>query len=195
MQTRRQFGKTMLTGTSAVALGSMVGMTTMGVSCNTIFTDIENYVPIGIQAFTNVLALVSPSEALALALPIKAVKAAFGDVSAMVTGYQNAPASEKATWKGKLVTALNLAMGEVQAFWNDANLPNGSVATMAAGICQIILSTLAAFIPAVGGTVAATTRKLAKTLPYTPKKRSVKQMKSDINAVFVSNGHPELKVY
>lgn len=189
--TRRNFGQVVGAG----ALAGSLGITTMGLSCNSVFTDIENYVPIGLAAFQEIISLVAPVEAAALAPIIAIVKATFADLAAAVAQYNNAPAADKATWLGKIKTAINAVIAELQQFWNDANLPDGGLASTIAGVLQIILSTLAAFLPLIGGAVAVSAKKLAKTLPVVPKKRSQKQFKADINAVFLQYGYSGHQVY
>jgi hypothetical protein len=189
--TRRNFGKLVGAG----ALGGTLGMTTMGLSCGSVFTDIENYVPIGLAAFQEIISLVAPAEAAVLAPIIAIVKATFADLTSIITQYQNAPAADKATWLGKVKTAVNAVIAELQQFWNDANLPDGGLASTISGVLQIILSTLAAFLPAIGGAVAVSAKKLGKTLPVVAKKRSTKQLKLDINAVFMQYGYTGHQVY
>jgi hypothetical protein len=184
MITRRNFIKVSSGG--ALALGTMA---TTGFSCSSVFTDISTYVPIGLQAFEEILALISPAEATLLTPIITEVKAGFADLAAAVSAYNNAPAANKATLEGKIATAINAVIGELQQFWNDTNLPDGSLASTIAGVLQIVLSTLAAFLPLVGGALAMGRKQLARALPITPQKRTQKQFKSDVNAVFAKYGY------
>jgi hypothetical protein len=195
MPTRREFGKMVLSGASVVGLSSAVGMTTMGLSCSSVFTDISNYVPLGIQAFDGLLEILSPSEATALAPIITAVKAAFADLAAAVTAYENAPSASKATLVGKITTAINVVMAQLQQFWSDANLPDGTLASTIEAVLQIILSTLAAFLPLLGGNVVSTKKALKKTITYAPKKRTKKQFKADVNNAFAQNGYSKVVIY
>ena len=198
--TRREFGKAV----SMTALGGTIGLTTMGLSCSSVFTDIENYVPIGIAAFQEVLSLIDPTEAALLAPIIQTVKAAFADLDAIVQQYESAPAASKATLLGKISTAISAVMSELQQFWNDANLPDGGLASTIEGVLQIVLSTLAAFLPLLGVAVPVSGafgaepyghKKLARTIPFTAAKRSQKQFKSDVNAVFTKYGYAGHQVY
>lgn len=198
--TRRDFGKLALSGGSAVALGSVVGMTSMGLSCGSVFADITSYVPIGIAAFNEVLSLVDPTLATTLAPLTQEVKAAFADLAAAVEEYNNAPAASKATLIGKITTAMNAVIDNLQKFWSDANLPAGSLASTIGGVLQIVISTLAAFLPLIGGAVAVSdkTKALAKTIPVVPRSKAQlkqKQFKTAINAVFVKYGYTGHQVY
>jgi hypothetical protein len=192
MLTRRQFGKTVGYG----GLGIGIGMTTMGVSCNTVFQDIEAYVPIGLAAFNEILTLVNPAEAAALAPIIGLVKAAFADLSSDITQYINAPAADKATLLGKVTTAINIVIANLNKFWSDLNLPNSGLASTIVGVLQIVISTLAAFLPLLGGTVAASARagKAIPIVPMNKKQLGKSQVKASINAAFAKGGYPN-KVY
>ena len=189
--TRRSFGKMVGSGVGAMAAVGTLGMTTMGISCGSIFADITAYVPVGMEAFQALIVILDPPVALALAPIITAAKAAFADLAAAVAAYNNAPAANKATLVGKISTAINAVIGELQQFWSDANLPNGGLASTISGVLQIILSTLAAFLPLLGPAPAAT-RTVAKTLPYTSQKRTQKQFKADVNAVLKQGGYSQV---
>jgi phage-related protein len=191
MQTRRQFGKTIMGAVPTIALAGGLGITTMGLSCGSIFTDIEDYVPIGLEAFQEVLNLISPAEGAALATIITAVKATFADLTTVISNYQNAPAADKSTLIGKITTAINAVMQELQQFWNDANLPSGTLASTIEGVLQVVISTLAAFLPLLGG-VLLPAKKLGKTIPiipYTKSQLKTKTVKANVNAVFAKYGY------
>ena len=76
------------------------------------------------------------------------------------------------------------------------NLPDGNVAAIVSGVLGVVLSTLAAFaaqLPAPAANAAIENRKkLAKTIPVTAKKRSVKEMKADINTALAP---ANIKIY
>ena len=193
MHTRRDFAKVVGCG----ALGVGIGITTMGLSCESIFADIESYVPIGLAAFNEILSLVDPTEAALLTPIINDVKAAFADLTAAITQYENAPASDKSTLLGKITTAINAVIDEINQFWNDLKLPDSGLASTIEGVLQIILSTLAAFLPLIGGALLSK-KKLAKTIPLIPltkKQLGKNQVKASINACFVKWGHPDKQIY
>lgn len=189
MQTRREFGKILVGAVPTVALAGGLSMTTMGLSCGSIFTDIEAYVPVGLEAFSEVISLISPAEGAALAGIITIVKASFADLASIVSSYNNAPAADKATWLGKITTAINAVISNLQQFWSDVKLPAGSLVATIEGVLQIILSTLAAFLPLIGGAMIASPKKLEKTVQITPVKRTQKQFKAAINVAFSSHGY------
>jgi len=194
MQTRRQFGKYLGTGVLAASIGEV----TMGLSCSSIFTNIEAYVPIGLQAFDSILTLLDPASGIALAPIVQEVKAGFADVTAAVNAYNNAPAADKATLAGKVSTALQVVTNEIQQFWSDANLPDSGLATTIFGVLQIILSTIASFFPKLPPvTQALAARTLTKTIPIDLSKAasSPKKLKSSINDVFTANGYATKKIY
>lgn len=190
---RRQFGKTVGTGLLAVGIGEI----SMGFSCASVYTDIENYVPIGLAAFNSLITIVDPTLATTLAPIISIVKASFADLSAAIAEYNNAPAANKATLLGKVTTAINAVIDNLNQFWNDANLPDSPLASTIIGVLQIVLSTLASFLPLIGGTVQSK-KKLAKSIPVvnrTKKQLAVKVVKSDINSVFVKYGYQSACIY
>jgi hypothetical protein len=192
MQTRRQFGKTILGAAPTVALAGGLGITTMGLSCGSIWSDIENYVPIGIEAFDEVLSLLDPTLLTAISGIIKDVQAGFTALIGAITNYENAPASTKTTLVGKITTAINALISALQSFWSATNLPDGSLAQTIEGVLQLIISTLAAFLPLIGGVLLAT-KKLARVIPIIPRtKAQLKQtqFKKDCGTIFTSHGYP-----
>lgn len=187
MQTRRQFGKTVAVGT----LGVGIGITTMGVSCDTVFQDIENYVPIGLAAFQEVISLINPTEAALLAPIIQIVKAGFADLESDITQYINAPATSKSTLLGKIETAVSIVIGNLNQFWSDLKLPDGNLATTIIGVLQVVISTLAAFLPLIGipALAKSTAPNAIPVLPRTKKQLQKAQVKADINAAFSHGGY------
>jgi hypothetical protein len=185
MQTRRSFVKTagLVSGT-ALAGGSFLGVST----CTTIEQDILNYVPVALSSFDEILTLINPAEAAALAVIISAVKVAFADVQAAVITWENAPSANKATLACKLVLALQIAEQTLQQFFNQLNLPVGSLLDTVEGIIQIVLSTLEAFIPSLNcATPPPAVKAFQKTVAVVAKKRTVSQFKKDINNVLVQH--------
>ncbi len=199
MQTRRDFVK--IVGSGALVLG--IGEVSMGLSCASVFTDIERYVPIGLSAFQAVVSIVDPALVVPVALVVTEVKAAFADLVAAVTMYNDAPAANKATLLGKISTAINVVETEIQIFWNDLKLPDSALANEISSLLGVILSTLTAFLPQLPAptTPVAMVQKrpskvdqLQKTIVFTPKKRSVKQFKHDFNTVLESNQHVQYSI-
>jgi hypothetical protein len=195
-QTRRQFGKVLTGGVIAIPLG----VTSLGLSCGSIFLDIEKYVPVGLSAFQVVINLLDPALSLPVAALISEVKAGFADLQVVVTNYNNAPAANKASLLGKISTAIDAVKSEIQAFWSNLNLPDGSLATLISGLLGVILSTLTAFLPSLPPPIASPSamkamRTTTKTIIFVPKKRSVKQFKTDFNDLLVANNQQEQIIY
>ena len=184
MTTRRGFVKTMglVTGT-VLASGSFLGIG----ACN-IFNDIMKYIPIALTAFTTIVTMINPAEGSVVALLVSMVKAALADIQTAVTNYENAPAGQKQTLSGKIATAITAAEQVLQQFWSDLKLPGGSMATLVEGVINIILSTLMSFLPQLAPPAALATKPIANKIQFTPKKRTVSQFKSDLNAQFVAAG-------
>ena len=186
--TRRGFLKTtgLVSGTALVS-GTLMGMS----SCQTVEQEIMNYIPVALTAFTTIVTLINPAEAAVLAPVIADVKIALADVQAAVVAYENSPDASKATLACKIVTAINIAEQEIQSFWSSLNLADAGLLAVIAGVIQIILSTLTAFIPSLNCSApqAKSTRSFKKTVAFQPKKRSLKQFKQDLNASFVKGGY------
>lgn len=187
MQTRREFGKVVAGGSLAVGIGTV----SMGVSCNTVFNDILKYIPVALQAMTAILSVLSgggytitPAVTVALNL----VKVALADLQADVSAYENAPADQKNTLLGKVSTAIAIAEGNIQQFWNDLNLPQNNIAGTVSGILGVILSTLAYFATQLPAPTNVAVKNVPNALPVTPKKRSVKEMKVEINTLLKPSG-------
>lgn len=184
-QSRRGFMKTLglVTGT-IMGAGSFLGIS----ACN-IYTDIMNYVPVALAAFTTVVTLINPAEGSIVAGLVTMVKAALSDIQAAVEAYENAPASQKQTLSGKISTAITAAESVLQQFWSDLKLPDGNIATLVENIINIILSTFMAFLPKLAPPAALPVKAYAKKVAYTAKKRSLGEFKSDLNAEFVKAGY------
>lgn len=167
-------------------------------SCANLYNDILKYSSVSLQAFGSIVSIlagggvISLGSGQAIDLVIAMVKAALADVGTAVSAYDAAPATDKATFLGKLSTALSVAMAELQTFWNDLTIPDPQLAQLIQGLLGVILSTLAGFatqLPAPQTSLAARRADgLPRRLPITPMKRSVSQFRKDFNAVLKAHG-------
>lgn len=192
MTNRRSFLKLCSSGTLAIGLG----ITSMALSCASIFADILKYVPVALQAFTAILDILSGGGIAigadaAITMAINLVKAGFADLQVFVQQYDSAPAADKSTLAGKIATGINLVIGDIQAFWVSLKLPDSDLAAIVQGLLAIILSTLEGFLPSLPAPVsaAALTVHIGKAIAYTPQKRSVKQFRKDFNAQLAKSGY------
>lgn len=194
---RRTFAIRSLTSIGLLAtLGSTIGLT----GCS-LFTNIANYVGVGLQAFqaiVNILmsaGVIPPGAGTLIAAAILAVKAAFADVSAAIADYENAPAADKATFLGKVSTTLSAVVAELNHFWGDLNIPDSKLASLIEGLLGIIVSTLAAFIAQVPApptpTPAVATKK---RIVVAPQKRSPTQFRKAFNQLVIAGGYPQNQI-
>lgn len=194
--TRRMFGKSIGTLGLVAALGNIITSTACG-----LFDSILAYVGVGLQAFGSVVDLLAgagvipPGEGTLLHLAINAVKVGFADVQAAVTAYDNAPPDQKGTLKGKISVVLAILEADIQKFWDDLKIPDSKLASLVQGLLGIILSTLAAFqtqLPAPPKLAKVEASKnFSRRIVYTPKKRSVKDMRKDFNQLLHENGYTQ----
>lgn len=187
---RRQFGSLAALGTVGVWFGSTAA------SCGSIYAQVSAYVGVGIQAVASVVSLlagagiISLPEGTLIAAVLATVKAAWADVTAAITAYENAPAAQKATLAGKISVALTVVSQQVQQFWADLKIPDASLAQTVAGLLGLVVSTIAGFLAALPAAPAPTfARPLAKTLSITPKVVSVSEFRKEFNAILNAGGH------
>jgi hypothetical protein len=199
--TRRGFGKLSL---SALALFTSLGSLVVTTGCG-IVADLLKYIPVALQAITGIVSVLTGGGIALSPLVneiIRDAQAAFANLSADITAYENAPAVDKTTFLGKVSTALAIAEGNIQQFWAALNIPDAVIATVVAGVLGVIVSTLSYFAsqlptPAPSPALAAMQAKRgaipgSKLLNVPAKKRSLKQFKSDLNSAFGNTG---VKVY
>jgi len=186
---RRNFAK-MLSGSLAVVafMGSTVACT------GSVFTNILNYVGVGLTAFSGVLAIISPFVPIGgmLLLIVNAAKAGFADLQVAVTDYNNAPAADKTTLLGKISVVLNDLVAELQTFWSNLNIPNPIIALVAEGILKLIIGILQGFIGALPP-IPATPKmleahQLPKQIVAPAIKMSAKEFKVAVNKILADNG-------
>lgn len=183
---RRSFlGRAFTAVFSFVVLGTTAALT----GCAT-FQDILNYVQVGLQAFESILSILAGAGVLVA--PIQGiaalVKAGFADVQTAVNDYNAAPSANKTTLSGKISTAITVLENDISNFWTTLNLPNGQIASTISGLLGIIVSTLAGFLAQLPAPAPAVARVAAPGLAAAaPKARSVRQFKSDFNAILAAN--------
>lgn len=187
--TRRQFAKVLSSVGTAFVFAN-----TLAISACNVFTDILKYIPVGLQGFMSVIDLLSgngvinPVEGTAIDVLINIVKAGFADLAAATESYNNAPAADKATLKGKLALVLADVQASIQQFWGDVHIPDPKLAQTVQGLLGLILSTLAGFgislpVPAVKSTRVMKVEALGNRITFTPKKRTQAEFKKEFNAI------------
>lgn len=194
---RRSFGSLILKGAGALGLTSLVSVTA---ACpawlSSLYQDILKYVPVGLQAFGEIVSLLNDAGIIptpistAANLIINAVKAGFADLQTDITNYDAAPASQKTTLLGKISTALQILEGNLQQFWSDLDIPDPALASTVESLLGIILAALGGFASALPAPVSTPAlnevlRKratLSKTIKVPAQRMTVKEFRKSFNS-------------
>lgn len=200
--TRRAFGKLSF---GALALGSTLGTMTLETACTfgSVFSQILKYVGVGLQAFQAVVDLLTSAGVIplgagpAITAIIALVKAGFADLQVAVTNYNNNP-GDKTTLLGKISAALAAVEASIQTFWNDLKIPDAKLAALVQGLLGLIISTLAGFmsqLPSPPPTPAMTdAAQLPNRITVQAQKLTMKQFKSNFNALLAENGYAQYAI-
>ncbi len=195
---RRQF----ITRSAFTAIGVRfaLGASTLGLAAAqegcSVWTDIENWVPVGEAAINSILAVLT-ANGVVIAAPIQAIvsliEAGFTALTAAIKEYQSTvPAPVGALQK--IETAFTDIVNNFQTFLTSLNVSGGLLAIIA-GLAQIVFSTIAAFmnqLPAASSlkrtlVMSATAKVGSTTVPVVPKSRSRRTFKHDFNSVLSSS--------
>jgi hypothetical protein len=192
---RRNFVKSSITGLTSLALGgSVISMT----GCN-VFQDIQTWIPIGlvaVQGIITVLGPLVPPQAVAI---IVLIKAAFADLSAAITSYNNdTNPVDKSTLLAKIRTFLGDIVSNFQSFLNALNLGSNPIINVVVGLVNVVIAAVEGFmgqVPAAGPITPVTLTLNGRLINVTPKLyKNVADFKKDFNAVAIANGHSEIVI-
>jgi hypothetical protein len=182
--TRREFHGHLAKGAAVVALA---GTTLELEGCN-VFTEIEAWIPLGIDAVNGILSVLAANGVL---LPPQ-VTAIVNLIMAGLTALKGAIAEYEATTPPpqgalqKIETIFQDIVDNFSSFLAALGLPGGSLFIMIAALVQAILETIAGFVnklPTGTATVAASLRVGSRTVPVLPKFRSQRQFKRHWNSL------------
>jgi hypothetical protein len=186
---RRKF-----TGTLLLALG--VGPALALESCN-IVADLINYIPVVVSAINSISSILGAFMPLPAVVIINGIKGALADIQAACVEYQAAPDTDKATLWKRVLLFLHDVVDNFQKFL-DALAVGGPILGVVLGIVNVILSTLGWFatqmpVPVAGGPIQMpmTLKAGNQTVSIMPVKRSIQQLKADLNRIYIAGGHPE----
>lgn len=192
--TRRDFGKRTGAGLLTLAVGSTFTLS----GCN-VFTDIENWIPVGRSAFQGIVTLLTGAGLLSppIAMLVPLILAGFDDILADVKAYR-ATQPPPAGLLAKIEEVFNLLVGNFQSLLSQ--VAANPIAALVIGLAQIILSTIAGFLgqlPAATSSLqrSRTFRVGSHTVAITPQQRSIRQFKRDYNAAAAAGGHPEIELH
>jgi len=142
--TRRQFGGHLVKGAAIATLAA----STIELGGCSVFTDIENWVPVGEAALNSILAELAAnnvplsSEAQAI---VKDIEAGFDAITAAVQEYQSTTPPPVGAL-AKVQTAFKDVVDQLSAFLSNLALPGGNIVTLISGLASIVFSTIAAFL-------------------------------------------------
>ena len=179
-------------------LAGLLGMIAYTPACNfsSVYSKIQKYVPVALQGFAAVLNILSGAGiALGPAAPIAVlVTAAFNDISAAINAYENAPADQKSTLLGKISLAITVAIGNINQFWSDLNLPDPKMAQLVQGLLGALLTPLAGFRAQLPAPVGAPVRATPKTIRVQARILSPGELKKQFNSLLEQNGYGNLDI-
>lgn len=182
MLSRRKFAQVLAVGMLTLSTLTLTG-------CNAL-KDFINWIPVGLSSLAALVKLLDGTISAGTQAIIVLIQAGF---SALLTALQNLQSG-----KG-LLADVTADVSEIESnfasFFASLNVPS-TLLNLIEGLGDILLSTISGFLNSLGSsTTASATFKLgAKTVSYVPKKRSIKQYRSDWNAAAVAGGHPEAQI-
>lgn len=184
MQTRRQFAGTL----SKAALGLFAFSATFALTgCNAV-TDLENWIPVGLTAVSQIVKLLGPIIPAPVTAAVALIQAGF---AAVLTAIQNYKAGSGVL--ADIINGVSAVESAFSSFFASLNVPSALLDTIE-GLAAIILSTIQAFAASITPGPAPVAAVNGKAVAVTPKKRSVKQFKSDWNSECKLAGHPEAEL-
>jgi hypothetical protein len=182
---RREFGGHLVKGAAVVALA---GTTLELDGCN-VFSDIETWIPVGIDAVNGILAVLSENGVVLppqVSLTVGLIQAGLTALKGAIVEYQSTTPPPVGALQ-KIETIFQDIVNNFGMFLQGLNLPGGSLFTLIASLVQVILTTIAGFVnqlPTGTTTVSATLRVSAtQTVPVLPVARSKRRFKKDYNSV------------
>jgi hypothetical protein len=185
---------------TAVGLRLAFGAGTLGIAltesgCN-VFTDIENWVPVGEAAVNSILSVLT-ANGVVIAAPLQAivslVEAGFAALTAAIKEYQSTvPAPVGAL--AKIEEAFTAIVDNFRTFLTSLSVSGGLLAIIV-GLAQIVFSTIAAFmnqLPAASSlrrtvVLGATFRVAGSTAVIVPRHRTRRAFKHDWNGVLATS--------
>jgi hypothetical protein len=160
------------------------------------FDNIVKWVGVGIAGVSSVVALLAgagigtTAEGVLISLVLKAIKAGFADVQAAIAEYENAPAADKATAKGRISTALQALADQIQKFWSDLSIPDARLGALIQGLLGIVLTAIAGFMTQLPAPVTPSTAvNLPRRINVAPRKMSESEFRNEFNGLLSQAGY------
>lgn len=150
---RREFVGTLSAGAAALAL-SGASLELEGCNPTSVWTQIQQWVPVGISAFESIVALVMPLAAPGIDAIAEMVKAGFASLASAIDDYLNAPAAEKATFAQRVQLILTDLGNNIQAFLTAIGQSSNPIVKVAAALISILVNVIAGFLNQIPGPAA-----------------------------------------
>jgi hypothetical protein len=188
MITRRNFTKILLASSGFM----LAGCPTLG----TIESDLNAWVPLGLDAFDGVLALFDPPLAAALTPVSALVIAGLHSIEDAIADWQAADATQKPGLLGGIIAAIQTAQKDIGEFLAAVGVQAPALLVPAKALATIILGILQFFANKLSGsaTTAASTVTLSTgAIQVEPLNLSQPQFQSKFDAKADALGHPEAR--
>jgi hypothetical protein len=130
----------------AITLSLMLAVT--GCTFASAMSQLQTWAPVGLTAFTGIVSILNPAVGSPLAVWSGRVIKVWGDMQAGIRAYNDAPAANKATRMGELLTVLDAVQGELKQGIADLGANPSSVDVQAAQAALLLLQTTLATIEA-----------------------------------------------
>lgn len=184
------------TTVSGVAVCTLTGAAMLEEGCTTgdALAQLNKWLPVGIQAFAGVVAIINPAAGSVLAVAVTTAKALWADVSAAVAAYNAAPAASKATVLGKVETALGALISGLPDVLKQ--IPGGAeYANTVTAAIDLVLATLSAIDANLGGVPpVAQATATARTAKITKAATNGADFKKQFNQILANGGYSKYAV-
>jgi hypothetical protein len=150
---RRKFVGHLVKGAAVVAIVGIAGYEA-GCTIGTVLAQLEKWLPVGLQAFAGVVAIINPPAGSALFLAVVAAKALWTDISTAIAAYNAAPAASKTTALGKVETAIGALLQSLPSIVS--LLGGSSLSGVVSAALDLIEATLGSIDAQIGGTPPVT---------------------------------------
>lgn len=199
MVTRRNLLR--LTATAAVLPVSLF-MSGCPFSAAGVLAALERYIPLGLQAFAGIVALINPPAGSAINTAVLIAKALWTDVQEAIATYNAAPAADKTTLLGRVDTGLQALLNGLTRLLSSLGLHSQTdqqTAVAALMLLIAVLSGIQAELP-LPSAPAARARRAALPARFNIGAQQVeivgdpKKFKEQYNAIMRAGGHAQLQL-
>jgi hypothetical protein len=163
------------------------------------------WIPVGLAAVDSIITLLGPLVPPGAIAIITLVKAAFADLSAAITQYNNdTNPADKDSLLAKIKTILKDIADNFQSFLNALNLARNPIVNIVLGLANIFIAAIMGFLGQLPVTKTPTAKDTSlvksvkvggQSIQVVPKfYKNVAEFKSDWNQTAMSKGHPEAEI-